>query len=1567
MFIERIHVEGFGPFHDFDCQGLRPGLVLIQGPNEAGKSTLRRFVRWMLFGNQHGDRKRWTNRSGRLEGEIDLRQHGSAMSLVRRGSEVELRLDGAVHRGEVAVNNLIGGMDRALFDALFTFDLFDLQRIELIQDEHVQNLLAVGATLGGGVHPVEVLRDLAKEADAYWRPRAKDVRVRRAQQQLAQCRERLRAAREAAKAHESLVEDVEQTDRHLDALRGTCTAREKALRELKLFHAQWPAWSERSELLAELAALGPDEAVAPEVRLRIEELRRHKNESGRELHVASETLDEARSELDAIQVDDRLLSHATEVEALDERRAMLEGQIDNRQGLESELQELEAQLEQQVEELGPGWTRERALAVRIDARLEVEAQGHAERTAKLEEQVPALVADAEGALLQVRKDLAGVDQELRQVAPWPLEAREGEVQRLLSEAPEKLTRHDERRVEQERLAELRRSPPEPVEGWPELVEPQVEELVQWQAKWTSESRRHRDMVTDAKERLEDTKLDLESARQTMEQAEALPGADAPSRQAIAALKAQWPSVCDDVMNARELTREHEKLMVDLSRLPATLGGDVTLEQLAAVDRSAQARSELMHAHRAVADAEAARNRARAALDALGTPSGSTTYSAEAEAEAVDLRRRLLEARSALEAYQQILGQAAPGEEAASSSRLRWAGPALLVGFAVLGLVLSQALLAAVAMTAAVLLAVVTWRTGRGGSEVAAVSSPAARQAFLDAVGRAGLSGEPTRGAIDEQLEEVRARIAHQQRAKEDAKHAEDALKRRERVTGELETAESEQKTRHAELISRLEDASLPKTLDHALTVAWLDAAVELAALRRRRGEIQRERDQAKERIDGFSEGFAALTTVRSSEPRRVEAALASLEARRAEADTREEAVNEHKARVREAEKAVTRAKQHLDTLAAQDEVPSDVTASYSVWLKSHGIPDGPPTSEMLDDARRMQRTTAWRRDVAGREARVQELDATLVPLEEALRELGEILSIPTGAGVAALVEGLREAWQRESKRSATRSELEKRRARIVEKLSQAEQAQRDGQGRQQELKEAREDYLAWARRAAAPPDLPPASAEKWVERLGRIQAVEKRREAQRRELDTLVRTVESLLDAALGLASALQEPPVARRFDSVATSVRRWRQLLDEARSAQARRGDHEERIRVLHERLQRKERVHEQNVRLWQKEIEEFGCADESMWSARLDRDTARGELLARKGKIEARLKGALGTRWDDASSWARSDVHDSLQYEARTEALEQELATLADKIEEHTRERGEMAARVRDLERNADVVERSQELASAQAELERDKREWWRLQIAIFLLEDTFQRFRRERQPAVLRRASKWFCRATEGAYQGLEVEEEASSGPNFQVKARDGSRHPAEGLSTGTTGLLYLCLRLALALDQAGQIAAVPMLLDDVLAHFDPERSRAAARLIHEVARDEAGLQLLMFTCRPETEQTLLEVDESLHVIRLHRWAGADQPPGRHGGATTRRATTSTLKPGRAPKLDASDVEDFLSRALDLLGSRGEALARSDFVTALGLDDHQWKTLRSLLVASERIEETGSGKGKRYELLT
>jgi uncharacterized protein YhaN len=130
-------------------------------------------------------------------------------------------------------------------------------------------------------------------------------------------------------------------------------------------------------------------------------------------------------------------------------------------------------------------------------------------------------------------------------------------------------------------------------------------------------------------------------------------------------------------------------------------------------------------------------------------------------------------------------------------------------------------------------------------------------------------------------------------------------------------------------------------------------------------------------------------------------------------------------------------------------------------------------------------------------------------------------------------------------------------------------------------------------------------------------------------------------------------------------------------------------------------------------------------------------------------------------------------------------------------------------------------------------------RLKLSSVVLQREVERYREQNQGPILKRASALFPRLTLGSFRGLRVGIEERQ---IVALREDGKEVAVDGLSEGTRYQLYLALRVASLERYLERNPPLPLVLDDILIHFDDERAAAALGVLGELAE---RVQVLFFT--------------------------------------------------------------------------------------------------------------------------
>ncbi|UOM33174.1 YhaN family protein [Acuticoccus sp. I52.16.1] len=296
-------------------------LHLVYGPNEAGKSSALRAISDLLFGFPHAKEADFLHAAKDLRlGATLTSAAGEAIAFRRRrGNKATLLADSDAESplNDDALAPWIGGLTREIFGASFGLDSDTLRA-------GAEEMLKPGGELGsivmaaasGLVGLTELRTGLEAEADALYAPRASTRAFNAAQARYNAAREAERAGelkpgewRELNQAIDQAEADLAQTRER----RETVLTEEKRIERLRALRG---VVAEIDAGAARLATYGDLDAVPEGLSAALDEHRAALADAERRLAEGAAQLDAARRQHERIAVDEALVAHAAEVQAV---------------------------------------------------------------------------------------------------------------------------------------------------------------------------------------------------------------------------------------------------------------------------------------------------------------------------------------------------------------------------------------------------------------------------------------------------------------------------------------------------------------------------------------------------------------------------------------------------------------------------------------------------------------------------------------------------------------------------------------------------------------------------------------------------------------------------------------------------------------------------------------------------------------------------------------------------------------------------------------------------------------------------------------------------------------------------------------------------------------------------------------------------------------------------------------------------------------------------------------------------------------------------------------------------
>ncbi len=386
MRLEQLRLIACGPFTECTIS-LHPGMNVLYGPNEAGKSSALRAVCSLLFGFNHTTTDDFVHNYQQLRvGGVLLDAQGNRLECVRRKGRTSTLRDGDDDKpvDENLLRTMLGGISEEFFGTVFGIDHARLREggAEVIRGQGRIGELLFAA--GGVTHLREKQLALEEAASSLYKPAGRNPSLNAGLSQLKQLNDEIRDLQRSPEEwgrHDAELQQLTELEQSLRQQLSDAQTKKARLERIRSALGLLASWkNKKSELLA-LVDVVSLPSTAEE---RFREAREKQIRATAAKTKAEERIATLREQLQNVNVPTELLDHAGAIDQLYKRLGSHEKAVADSAVLAGQQRTARDNAKRSIEKLGWDLTLDKASEQRLSddkkARVRALANRHGEVT-----------------------------------------------------------------------------------------------------------------------------------------------------------------------------------------------------------------------------------------------------------------------------------------------------------------------------------------------------------------------------------------------------------------------------------------------------------------------------------------------------------------------------------------------------------------------------------------------------------------------------------------------------------------------------------------------------------------------------------------------------------------------------------------------------------------------------------------------------------------------------------------------------------------------------------------------------------------------------------------------------------------------------------------------------------------------------------------------------------------------------------------------------------------------------------------------------------------------------------
>ncbi|MBZ6022387.1 AAA family ATPase [Bacillus cereus] len=363
MRIEKLHIYGYGKLENVEMD--LSLLTVLYGENEAGKSTIRSFMKSILFGfPTRGQRRYEPKEGGKYGGAMTVQTEQYGRLKIERlpktaAGEVTVYFEDGKTGGEEILNDILSGMNESLFESVFSFDMHGLQNIHQLGEADIGNYLFSASAVGSDAL-LQLDKKLEKEMDQRFKPSGRKPEINVSLQEMKKLEEKMKEWQGKIGTYEKQVEQLKESEEKLASVRVEKESAEKRKQDYEILAALEPLVIEKrahEKVLENENGQFPVNGMA-----RYEAIKAKMEPLQLQIDALYKKIENVQSEMESIQIDEEFLQKESYVEELRMQHMSYENARQEMRDLTGTITNIKEELAELEQQIGATFEKETVLS-----------------------------------------------------------------------------------------------------------------------------------------------------------------------------------------------------------------------------------------------------------------------------------------------------------------------------------------------------------------------------------------------------------------------------------------------------------------------------------------------------------------------------------------------------------------------------------------------------------------------------------------------------------------------------------------------------------------------------------------------------------------------------------------------------------------------------------------------------------------------------------------------------------------------------------------------------------------------------------------------------------------------------------------------------------------------------------------------------------------------------------------------------------------------------------------------------------------------------------------------------